>query len=596
MNVGIAFGEHIKTEKIQRYRNDKGNGFSKRGYFLAICLVVTFLVVFFRLVQLQVVRGEYYRALADENRTRTQIIFAPRGSILDRDGEPLVFNVPGYRKIDNEKTIFLDRDDALERIAKGEKNIEVDTLRSYPYQDGLSHVLGYVGQISEEQLKQEKYKGYGLNDVIGKSGIEEEYEEALRGIPGKTLVEVDATGKTVRTLGHSDPVAGSDVALTIDAKLQREVYEAMRDVQKGAAIVSTPNGQILSMVSKPSYDPNLFTLGASYVATESAYKTIDSILTDSKNQPLLNRAIGGTYPPGSTFKLVTAASGLETGDIDRSYTVEDTGVVRIGEYSFSNWYFTQYGGKDGTVDVIKAISRSNDIFFYKLAEKLGVSKLSEMGRKFGLGERLGVDLSGEAEGVLPTVEWKKETLGEPWYTGDSLIYGIGQGFLLTTPLQVNSWTATIANGGTVYEPYLLKGQEAGVKNQKILKKETVSLIRQGMIDSCSPGGVAFSFFDFKVKNPELKIDGRNFLEAPQATTSANFRDYKHVVVACKTGTAQWGGEKDDPHAWITLFAPAYDPQIVVTVLAEASGEGSQVAGPIAKEITEAYFSNLKQED
>lgn len=591
MNVGVAFGEHIRSEKIQRYRNDKRAGFSVRKYFLVFCLFIVALVVCVRLFHLQVVRGAYYGDLAESNRTRTQVIYAPRGSILDRNNTPLVFNVPGYRKIDEEKTIFLDRDTALSQLARGQKDIEIDTLRSYPYREGLSHVLGYVGQISEEQLDSTKYKGYNLNDVIGKTGIEEEYEETLRGVAGKTLVEVDAQGKIVRALGQSDPIAGTDITLTIDAPLQESAYSAMKNVKKGAAVVSTPDGEILALVSKPSYDPNLFTLGASYTATDSAYKTVESILTDNKNQPLLNRAIGGTYPPASTFKLITAASGLENKIIDSSYTVEDNGVIRIGEYSFSNWYYTQYGGKDGNVDVVKGISRSNDIFFYKLAEKIGVNQLASTGRRFGLGKSLGIDLSGEQAGVIPDEKWKKEVVGEPWYTGDTLIYGIGQGYILATPLQVNAYTQAVANGGTVYKQHLIKKEESDVINKGLLSAKTTDLIRRGMVQSCSRGGVAFPFFDFKVKNAKLKVDGKNILEAPQATESASFRDYRHVVIACKTGTAQWGGEKDDPHAWITLFAPAYDPEIVVTVLSEASGEGSAVAGPIAKEIVEKYFSS-----
>lgn len=590
MNVGIAFGEHIKTEKIHRYKNDKKGGFSKRNYFLTICIVLGCGFIFFRLFQLQVVRGEYYSELADSNRTRTEMIYAPRGSILDRNNTPLVFNVPGYRKIDKEKTIFLDRDEALAKIAGGEEGLQVDTLRSYPYKDSLAHVVGYVGQISDEQLKNDAYKNYQLNDVIGKSGLEEEYEDVLRGTPGKTLVEVDATGKAIRTLGTTDPVAGSDITTTLDAPLQEAVYKAMEKVEKGAAVVSTPDGQILAIVSKPSYDPNLFTLGANYVATNSAYKTIEAILTDGKNQPLLDRAIGGTYPPGSTFKLITAAAGLETGTIDEDYIVEDTGVVRIGPYSFSNWYYTQHGGRDGDVDVTKAIARSNDIFFYKLADKIGVTKLSDMTKKFGVGSTLGIDLIGEQAGILPNPAWKKKTLGEEWYTGDTFIYGIGQGFLLTTPLQVNNWTATFANGGTVYKPHIIKKEKPEILTEDFLSKETIDLVREGMVKSCEQGGVAFSFFDFAVKNSKLKVDGKNILAVPQATTSAGFRDARHVSVACKTGTSQWGGEKDEPHAWITLFAPAYDPQIVVTVLAEASGEGSKVAGPIATEIVKSWFS------
>lgn len=587
---GVAFGEHIKTEKIRRYKQSEQNSFSPRRYIILLCLFLVSAVLFFRLVNLQVVKGAYYRELADSNRTRTIVIYPPRGIILDRNNEPLVFNAPGYRKIEKDKIIFLDREEALKRIADKEPNIVVDALRHYPFQDAMAHVLGYVGQITEDQLESTRYSGYGLNDVIGKAGIEEAYEEVLRGIPGRQLVEVDAQGKAMRLLGQTNPIAGSDITLTIDSKVQESAFTAMKDVKKGAAIVSTPDGQILAMVSKPSYDPNLFTLGANYEATESAYKTVEGIVTDSENQPLLDRAISGTYPPASTFKLVTAASGLEEDIIDGSYTVEDNGVVRIGPYSFSNWYYTQYGGTDGIVDVVKGISRSNDIFFYKLADKIGVDTLSNTAAEFGVGKKIGIDVAGEADGVLPTRKWKEENVGESWYTGDTFIYGIGQGFLLTTPLQVNAWTQVIANGGTLYKSHLLKTDEPEVIRSEIIGSKSLDLIRQGMIDSCSPGGVAFPFYNFTVQNKSLSIDGKNILDAPVSSTSANLPDSKRVVIACKTGTAEQGGDEDHPHAWITVMAPAYNPEIVVTVLSEASGEGSQVAGPIAKEIVEDYFT------
>lgn len=592
--IGLAFGEHIKTEKFSKRRNDDSfvrRGF--RGYVLLLALFLCVGLLLFQLFNLQIVNGMYYRELANSNRTRTLVIYPPRGIILDRNNTPLVFNAPGFRKIENDTVTFLERDEALERLANGEKGISVDSLRHYPYQDSFAHVLGYVGQITGEQLKQPDFSGYGLSDVVGVSGLEEYYEKVLHGIPGKKLIEVDASGREIRTLGQTDPISGRDIMVTLSAPIQQAAYEAMADVQKGAVVVSTPDGEILAIVSKPSFDPNLFTLGANYEATVSAYKTSEGVLTDTKNQPLLDRAISGTYPPGSTFKLVTAASGLEQKVIGKDYIVEDKGVIRIGEYSFSNWYFTQYGGTDGTVDVIKAISRSNDIFFYKLADEIGVKKLSETAGKFGIGQKLGIDLNGEKTGVLPTEAWKKESVGEGWYTGDTFIYGIGQGYLLSTPLQVNSFTQVVANGGTLYRPHLLKSNKKEVIRETLLSAENQSLIREGMIQSCSPGGVAFPFFNFAVKNPKLEIDGKNILEASVATTSANMKDARHVVVACKTGTAQWGGEKDDPHAWITLFAPAYDPEIVVTVLAEASGEGSQVAGPIAKDIVEAWFSQEK---
>ena len=291
---------------------------------------------------------------------------------------------------------------------------------------------------------------------------------------------------------------------------------------------------------------------------------------DSDNQPLLNRAIGGTYPPGSTFKLIVAAAGLEDKVIDSNFTIQDTGILSLGSFSFSNWYFTQYGRTDGEVNIVKAIQRSNDIFFYKLAGLVGVDKLSQFAEKFGLGKKLGIDLTGEQSGIVPTEEWKKQTVGENWYLGDTYHYGIGQGYLLTTPLQVNYWTQIIANGGIGYGPHLLKthlspsGENSKLKTQKFLSNETVSLIKEGMIKACSPGGVAWPLFGFKVKDKEIKI-------------------------ACKTGTAQHGGEDTMPHAWITLFAPADNPEIIITVLSESSGEGSNVTAPIAKKILEEWF-------
>ena len=241
------------------------------------------------------------------------------------------------------------------------------------------------------------------------------------------------------------------------------------------------------------------------------------------------------------------------------------------------------------VDVVKALKRSNDIYFYKLGEKVGVTRLSDFAKKFGLGEKTGIDLSGEVKGLVPDSAWKEKTVGESWYLGDTYHYGIGQGYLLATPLQVNLWTQAIVNEGQIYQPHLFQSSKFKVQSSKFLSEKTVFLIREGMIEACSSGGVAWPLFEFKVKNEKLKVDGKNFLETPQATTSANFQDYRKVSIACKTGTAQHGDEKTMPHAWITLFAPAYNPEIIITVLAESSGEGSNIAAPIAKKILEEYF-------
>ncbi len=576
-----------------------------RAYLFPVSIVVLFLPLFLRVIYLQIIRGSYYSSLANANRVRTSVIHAPRGIIFDRNDIPLVFNVPGFRETADGKTRLLDNKDALSIIAGGGKNLEIDSLREYPYKDILAHVIGYIGQISPRELKSKEFATYSIDDLVGKAGIESEYEKRLRGIDGKQLIEVDAMGRKVRTLGQIDPIPGSNIHLTVDLNLQKSVFKAMAGVKRGAAIVSSPQGEILALVSKPSFDPNLFTMGQTYQASDTQYKSLSAVLSDFQNQPLLDRAISGEYPPGSTFKLVVAAAGLESKTIDENYQIDDTGVLRVGSFSFANWYYTDYGKTEGMVNVVKAIKRSNDIFFYKLAQKIGVDKLSAMADRFGLGSRLGIDLPGEAKGILPSTSWKKENIGGPWYLGDTYHYGIGQGYLLATPLQVNVWTQIIANGGTLYRPHLLKNQnsrlqllsqsdggqaELKTKNrviaaQKFLDAKTVSLVRQGMIETCNTGGVAWPLFGFKVRNAKLRIDGRNIL--PVASASADFR---HVVLACKTGTAQHGGAQTLPDAWITLFAPAYNPQIVVTVLSEDSGEGSNVAGSIAKKILDYWFS------
>lgn len=593
ISTGFAFPEYINTGGKAGRRSLKESSFQEnhmRGFFLLFCLCLAIAVIVIKLTAVQVVNGFYYRNLSDGNRIRTTVIHAPRGIIFDRNGTPLVFNIPGFRETKNKKTTLLTQEQAIRLLASG-KDLEIDSLRQYPYKDSTAHVLGYIGQISPEEVKRPFYKDYLATDLVGKDGIEQFYEQKLKGIDGKQLSEIDATGKSIRTLGQTDPIPGQNITLTLDSKLQQAAFAAMKDIPKGAVIATTPKGEILALVSMPSFDPNLFTLGNTYKPNkENKYQTITQVLTDLENQPSLNRTISGVYPPGSTFKLITAAAGLQNNLIDASYTVEDTGILRVGAFSFANWYFTKYGRTEGAVDVVAGIKRSNDIFFYKLAELVGVEKLSDMAGKLGVGRRQGIDLEGEAIGILPTDAWKRKAIGEQWYLGDTYHYGIGQGYLLTTPLQVAMWTQGVANQGQLYTPHLLKNSKLKIRNSKFLSEENFSLIRQGMIEACEPTGVAWPLFEFKVKNAKLKIDGKNILEAPNATTSANAKDYRRVTVACKTGTAQHGGEETLPHAWITLWAPAYDPEIIVTVLAESSGEGSNIAAPVAKKVLEEWFS------
>lgn len=589
MKIGVAFSDHIKSARAHKRKENAESSFRMRSYILPFILFTFPLIILLKLFDIQIVHGNYYRNISDHNRTKTNILFPQRGVVLDRFGVPLIINSPDFEINDRAENAGLSREEAIKIISENKANLQIDSLRYYPFREVLAHVLGYVGKISEDELSQLAEPSlYDPSDFIGKSGVEKEYDKILRGIYGKELVEVDAMGNKIRALGTQDPIDGENITLTLDLNLQKAAYESLPNDKKGAVIVTKPNGEILSIVSKPSFDPNIFTLGEKYVSKESSYPNISSILSDNENQPLLDRAISGEYPPGSTFKLITAASGLEQKVIDSKFTVEDTGVIRVGEFSFGNWYFIEQGRKDGVVNVVKGIARSNDIFFYKLAEKISVDKLSETASGFGVGKKSGIDLPGEKTGLLPTKKWKSIFIKESWYLGDTYHYGIGQGYLLTTPLQVNMWTAVLANNGVLPKPHLLISDKQKVAS-KILSDSNIDLIRKGMIDSCRPGGVAWPLFEFRIQNSKLRIDGKNILAVPVASSTAKLKDMREVVIACKTGTAQHGGEDTLPHAWITLFAPAYNPEIVVTVLVEEAGQGSNVAAPVAKKILEEYF-------
>ena len=583
---GAAFADQIVQERTARRSNSPfDRKSSHRGYLMALLVLLGACAIILKLSVLQIFQGRYYSNLSDSNRIKTVTIHAPRGTIFDRNNKPLTYNVPGYRQIILNKTNLLSQEEAIPLIARNARNLEIDSLRSYPYKEISAHILGYIGQISPQKLREVGNIDYGLSDLVGLAGVEAAYEGDLRGTNGRQLIEIDSAGLDVRKLGETDPIPGKNITLTVDIDVQKAAFEAMGEVKKGAVIATTPKGEVLALVSKPSFDPNLFTQGRQYkAASESGYLKLEDVLGDSSNQPLLNRAISGLYPPGSTFKIVVASTGLSKKIIDESYTVSDTGIIRVGEFSFANWYYTGYGRTEGDLNVVGGIKRSNDIFFYKLAEKIGVEEISEGAKLFGSGSSLGLDLSGEAEGLVPTPEWKKQEIGEAWYLGDTYHYGIGQGYLLSTPLQVNAWAQIIADGGSLLRPHLNKDLQEFKLRSTFLDKKTIDLVRRGMIESCAPGGVAWPLFELRIKNKELRVDGRNFLKV--ATGSA---DLRQVVVACKTGTAEHTPGKE-PHAWITLFAPAYDPEIVVTVLAEESGEGSNVAAPIAKKVLEEYFS------
>lgn len=516
-------------------RGKLSDGVMLRLNILKILSLTAFLVLLANLIQTQMFAGAYYRGLAQGNRIKYLPIHAPRGIIFDRNEEPLTANLPSFRLVDGKTSQNISKDQAIGLEASGDfsgKTLEIDSARSYLKGPAFAHLLGYVSEITAPEM--EKDASYLLGDQIGRGGVEEAYESVLRGHVGKQLVEVDAVGKKLRVMSTLPPIPGENITLTVDAGLQRAAFSAMGG-KKGAVIASNPNtGEILALISSPSFDPG----------------DVKSSLNDP-SQPLFDRAIGGTFPPGSTFKLVTATAGLETGAITAKTLIEDTGVLVIGPYKFPNWKWLRGGGVEGILDVVGAIQKSNDIFFYQVGERVGIDNLVAWAKKFGLGNRLGIDLPGEAPGLIKN--------DREWYLGDTYHTAIGQGDLLVTPLQMNNWTSVIANGGRLCVPHVL-----GAVNCKDLgiKKGTIDLIQKGMTAACSPGGTGYPLFGFK----------------PQ--------------VACKTGTAEYGpstGSGYKTHAWFTVFAPAEKPEIVLTVLVEGGGEGSDVAAPIARKILEKWF-------
>ncbi|MCR4277120.1 MAG: penicillin-binding transpeptidase domain-containing protein, partial [Candidatus Roizmanbacteria bacterium] len=372
--------------------------------------------------------------------------------------------------------------------------------------------------------------------------------------------------KYLKTVDVIPPTPGETIQLALDFELQKKSYELIKNVKAAIVVTNPMTGEILTSVSSPSFNSQDF--------EDNTSSNIQGYLTD-KNNPLFNRVTEGTYPPGSIFKLVVATAGLEEKAIDEKTEIDDQGSIKAGAATFGNWYFLQYGKVDGMVDVIKAIKRSNDIFFYKVGESTGVEKIKQWSDIFGLGKHTEIGLD-EAEGIIPSTFWKKEVLKENWYLGDTYNLSIGQGYVGTSPLQMAMVADVFANGGYLCRPQLLKmnsrtsefilsehSESNGCKKLPISDK-TISLIREGMKQACSTGGTGWPLFDFAV--------GKN-----------------KIQTACKTGTAESHAKSGMPHAWITAFAPFDKPEISVTVLIEEGGQGSDVAGPIARDILKAYF-------
>ena len=511
----------------------------RRAMFLWIGLTVLFAILFLRLIELTFFEGEKNRVLADTQRIKIRKVIAPRGIIYDRKMKPLVFNSPIFRNCPQkgEPCVYLNRETALSLEAQNkDANLVIDIGRKYPLGKATAFVLGYLGEASSEEVQAQKYLA---GDFVGRSGLEEQYDNLLRGVDGGELVETNTEGLTVRKIGQKEPVAGLDLVLNLDADLQKVAYEAL-DGKKGAIVAQNPNtGEVLALVSSPSFDPSDIT---------------QKDLLNPDN-PLFNRAISGGYPPGSTFKIVASIAALEEKIITADTKIEDTGIIRIGQYSYSNWYFTSRGKTEGNINIVRAIARSTDTFFYKLGEMVGPKKMIEWAKKFGLGTETGIDIPGEIAGLLPNSE-----TGD-WFLGNTFHLAIGQGDLNVSPLQINAMTSVVASGGKLCKPKLVHQEKVECTDINI-KPDDLKLVVEGMKGACSPGGTAAPLFDYQ-------INGQN--------------------IACKTGTAEFNDPKGNTHAWFTAFAPIDKPEISVTVLIEEGGEGSVVAAPMARMVMEEWF-------
>lgn len=590
----------------------------RRLRVLLIALLCAFGVLTARAAQLQVFSGEEHRTRAERNRIRVLPTPAVRGVFFDRAGTPLVSNVPSFtltvtaadlpedpaerarvlrdaarlartEAADMEAAVAEARrtpyvpvavendvayDDAVRLSVVAERlpgiGVAVDTVRQYagaPDLASLGHLFGYVGKITEDAYAAALPGTYLLNDRIGRSGIEAAFEPLLRGRFGTRQVEVDALGREQRTVAERPPEDGASIRLTLDAAAQERLERALTAAARrtgstrAAAVALDPrDGGVIALVSLPGYDHNLFSGGVS----SSTYRA----LNEDPDRPLFARAISGLYPSGSTIKPLVAAAALEAGVITAQTAVLSSGGIRYGAWFFPDWK----AGGHGRTDVRKAIAESVNTFFYMIGggtetfPGLGIDRLSVWLKRFGLGSATGIELPGEAAGLVPTPEWKERVKKEAWVIGDTYHAAIGQGDVLVTPLQMAVVTQAFANGGTIYAPHLLaavRGADGETLDRPatladgFVSDRTLEVIREGMRQTVTAGSA-----------PSLQ-------QVP-------------VAVAGKTGTAQ--GRADRPtHAWFTGFAPYDRPEIVIAVLVEEGGEGSSTAVPVAREFLAWYF-------
>ncbi len=586
--------------------------------YLNIAMVVAFALIFGRLWYLQIIKGDDFRNLSENNRLRIQDIPAPRGILYDREGIPLVdsfpaFDVSLYRQdLRNpealirplSQTLSLDEEKLQVRLTAAREippsqafkiktnitreelalvetrrldlpGVMVDVVirRNYPYGPLASHVIGHLGEISQEELENEAYGGHKVGYLVGKYGVEQKYEAELMGESGGRQIEVNAMGRMMRVLGTAEPNPGNNLSLTLDLELQEAAAEALAG-KSGAVVALDPrNGDILALVSKPDFDPNQFARGI----TPENWRS----LIGNPARPLQNRATQGQYPPGSVFKIVTALAGLEEKVIAPDTVLSCSGAFPFGNRDYHCWKKEGHG----RVDLRRAIVESCDVYFYQVGLRLGVDRIAKYSFALGFGRPTGYPLGQEKSGLVPTSAWKLKRFRIPWQAGETLSVAIGQGFNLATPLQVASSLSALFNGGKYFQPRIV--QSVRSPDGEILQEMPPLAVRNLHLN---PGHVEF-----------IREALWGVVNAPTGTGArAKIQGFD---VAGKTGTSQVIQKREgrteanlpefQDHAWFACFAPAQNPEITVVAFVEHGGGGGAVAAPVARKVMENYFLRKK---
>lgn len=590
--------------------------FRRKLLLFFLGFVAIFVLLAIRLVDVQIRQGKNFYQQAEANRYFIKKEKTERAVFLDRYQQPLVENQKVYYELEKPNQIYSNKkyipsDQALAVMATESAQLSYDFNRIYPYKEALAHVLGYLTPVTADDLA--VHSDLPLDESLGRLGLEKYFDDILHSQAATKKYEVNALGQTQKMVEYQSAIFGENIPTTLDPYLSLMAYKAMKN-QKGAVVVmDAQTGEVLVLLSSPSFDPNVFE--QNYLAKlqmqqglpvsaeqAAAAQTLQNYLQDP-NQVFFNRAISGTYPPGSIFKLVTALGALQEGDIDQNSQVNDEGVLKVGDYEYNNWYYTQYGRVEGQVNVQKAIARSNDIFFYKTAEWLGPDKLAQYARLFSYGQKINLQLENIGVGLVPDPQWKEQQRGEPWYLGNTYHFGIGQGDLLVTPLQVAQMTQALANHGNLCPATLVESAQKNCQSLAI-KEDNLALVLSGMLDACSTGGTAYPLFPYNTReSAQLLAQDPSFGQLPAG------EKITHGLVACKTGTAEFGEANAQgyrkTHAWTTAIVGVdqarlqADEQQVASdsaqVTATASAQASESAAIIVQKNAQLSDRELRQQ-